>query len=68
MHRRAVDAVHGLWSGPRVFDGDPIAPKEVVLRIRARYRRFGLYDTWAYYTTITSTKQPPAPRADLMRA
>ena len=24
-------------------------------------RRFGLYDTWAYYTTITSTKQPPAP-------
>ena len=26
-------------------DGDPIAPKEVVLRIRARYRRFGLYET-----------------------
>jgi hypothetical protein len=22
----AVDAVHGLWSGPRIFDGDPIAP------------------------------------------
>jgi len=26
-------------------DGDAIAPKEVVLRIRARYRAFGLYET-----------------------
>ncbi len=26
-------------------DGDLIAPKEIVLRIRARYRRFGLYET-----------------------
>lgn len=26
-------------------DGDSIEPKEVVLRIRARYRRFGLYET-----------------------
>jgi nicotinate phosphoribosyltransferase len=26
-------------------DGDPIAPKEVVLRIRARYREVGLYET-----------------------
>jgi len=26
-------------------DGDAIAPKEVVLRIRARYRQFGLYET-----------------------
>src|SRR5213078_2287578 len=26
-------------------DGDTIAPKEVVLRIRARYREFGLYET-----------------------
>jgi nicotinate phosphoribosyltransferase len=26
-------------------DGDVIAPKEVVLRIRARYRAFGLYET-----------------------
>ena len=26
-------------------DGDRIGPKEVVLRIRARYRRFGLYET-----------------------
>ena len=26
-------------------DGDRIAPKEVVLRIRARYRAFGLYET-----------------------
>src|SRR4051794_6180066 len=26
-------------------DGDRIAPKEVVLRIRARYRQFGLYET-----------------------
>src|SRR3954464_15015338 len=26
-------------------DGDEIGPKEIVLRIRARYRRFGLYET-----------------------
>ena len=26
-------------------DGDRIAPKEIVLRIRARYRRFALYET-----------------------
>jgi nicotinate phosphoribosyltransferase len=26
-------------------DGDAFSPKEVVLRIRARYRRFGLYET-----------------------
>jgi nicotinate phosphoribosyltransferase len=26
-------------------DGDGIAPKEIVLRIRARYRAFGLYET-----------------------
>jgi nicotinate phosphoribosyltransferase len=26
-------------------DGDHVAPKEVVLRIRARYREFGLYET-----------------------
>src|SRR4051794_36257259 len=26
-------------------DGDPFEPKEVVLRIRARYRAFGLYET-----------------------
>lgn len=26
-------------------DGDPFSPKEVVLRIRARYRIFGLYET-----------------------
>lgn len=26
-------------------DGDFISPKEIVLRIRARYRRFGLYET-----------------------
>ena len=26
-------------------DGDTIEPKEIVLRIRARYRRFGLYET-----------------------
>lgn len=26
-------------------DGDVVGPKEVVLRIRARYRRFGLYET-----------------------
>ncbi len=26
-------------------DGDLVVPKEVVLRIRARYRRFGLYET-----------------------
>jgi nicotinate phosphoribosyltransferase len=26
-------------------DGDNVRPKEIVLRIRARYRRFGLYET-----------------------
>ena len=26
-------------------DGDRVSPKEIVLRIRARYRRFGLYET-----------------------
>jgi nicotinate phosphoribosyltransferase len=26
-------------------DGDAVEPKEIVLRIRARYRRFGLYET-----------------------
>ncbi len=26
-------------------DGDLVGPKEIVLRIRARYRRFGLYET-----------------------
>jgi len=26
-------------------DGDVVSPKEVVLRIRARYRAFGLYET-----------------------
>src|SRR5918998_4584146 len=26
-------------------DGDAISPREIVLRIRARYRRFGLYET-----------------------
>ena len=26
-------------------DGDLVAPKEIVLRIRARYRQFGLYET-----------------------
>ena len=26
-------------------DGDPISPKEVVLRIQSRYRAFGLYET-----------------------
>ena len=28
-----------------LHDGDLVAPKEVVLRIQARYRRFGLYET-----------------------
>src|SRR5436190_22885420 len=27
-------------------------------------RRFGLYDSWAYYTTITSKKQPATPATD----
>ncbi len=29
----------------RLDDGDAIEPKEIVLRIRARYRQFGLYET-----------------------
>ena len=43
---------HALAESPReeavveaLADGDEIAPREVVLRIRARYRRFGLYET-----------------------
>ena len=33
-------------------DGDVIEPKEVVLRIRARYRRFGLYETAVLGTDV----------------
>ncbi|MFI5261338.1 MAG: nicotinate phosphoribosyltransferase [Candidatus Limnocylindrales bacterium] len=53
-------------------DGDRIAPKEIVLRIRARYRRFGLYETailgmmaqstgWATAARDTVEAAAPAP-------
>jgi nicotinate phosphoribosyltransferase len=35
----------GSVSVEALADGDSISPKEVVLRIRARYRAFGLYET-----------------------
>jgi nicotinate phosphoribosyltransferase len=44
-------------------DGDPFAPKEVVLRIRARYRRFGLYETAMLGMLAQSTGWATAARA-----
>ena len=44
-------------------DGDRIAPKEVVLRIRARYRRFGLYETAMLGMLAQSTGWATAARA-----
>ncbi|HWH24266.1 MAG TPA: nicotinate phosphoribosyltransferase [Candidatus Limnocylindria bacterium] len=43
-------------------DGDVITPKEVVLRIRARYRRFGLYETALLGTIAQSTGWATAAR------
>ncbi|MGZ6327965.1 MAG: nicotinate phosphoribosyltransferase, partial [Candidatus Limnocylindrales bacterium] len=43
-------------------DGDRIEPKEVVLRIRARYRRFGLYETAILGMMAQSTGWAPAAR------
>jgi nicotinate phosphoribosyltransferase len=40
-----ADADPAETSVEALDDGDVIGPKEVVLRIRARYRRFGLYET-----------------------
>ena len=39
-----ADAPAGEAVVEALDDGDRIAPKEIVLRIRARYRRFGLYE------------------------
>ena len=44
-------------------DGDPIEPKEIVLRIRARYRRFGLYETAFLGMLAQSTGWATAARA-----
>jgi nicotinate phosphoribosyltransferase len=44
-------------------DGDTIAPREVVLRIRARYRRFGLYETAVLAMLSQSTGWATAARA-----
>jgi nicotinate phosphoribosyltransferase len=44
-------------------DGDEIAPKEIVLRIRARYRRFGLYETAFLGMLAQSTGWATAARA-----
>jgi nicotinate phosphoribosyltransferase len=44
-----AEALHGCAPAESTVeglsDGDAFSPKEVVLRIRARYRRFGLYET-----------------------
>ena len=39
------DAAPGEVAVEALDDGDAISPREVVLRIRARYRGFGLYET-----------------------
>src|SRR3990170_1981155 len=44
-------------------DGDEIAPKEVVLRIQARYRAFGLYETAILGMLAQSTGWATAARA-----
>ena len=44
-------------------DGDVIEPKEIVLRIRARYRRFGLYETAFLGMIAQSTGWATAARA-----
>ena len=48
-------------------DGDEIAPKEVVLRIQARYRAFGLYETAMLGMLAQSTGWATAAR-DIVRA
>jgi nicotinate phosphoribosyltransferase len=40
-----ADCAPGEVTVEGLADGDLVAPKEVVLRIRARYRSFGLYET-----------------------
>ena len=44
-------------------DGDQVAPKEIVLRIRARYRRFGLYETAVLGMLAQSTGWATAAKA-----
>jgi nicotinate phosphoribosyltransferase len=44
-------------------DGDLVRPKEIVLRIRARYRRFGLYETAMLGMLAQSTGWATAARA-----
>jgi nicotinate phosphoribosyltransferase len=44
-------------------DGDTFSPREVVLRIRARYRRFGLYETAILGMLSQSTGWATAARA-----
>jgi nicotinate phosphoribosyltransferase len=44
-------------------DGDVVGPKEIVLRIRARYRRFGLYETAFLGMLSQSTGWATAARA-----
>src|SRR4051794_41760717 len=47
-----------------LHDGDLIEPKEVVLRIRARYRRVGVYETAVLRMLAPSTRRgAPAPAA-----
>lgn len=62
-----AEALEGAAGGEAVVealdDGDVIAPKEVVLRIRARYRRFGLYETAILGMMAQSTGWATAARA-----
>jgi nicotinate phosphoribosyltransferase len=46
-----------------LHDGDAIEPKQIVLRIRARYRRFGLYETAFLGMLAQSTGWATAARA-----
>jgi nicotinate phosphoribosyltransferase len=49
-------------------DGDLVEPKEIVLRIRARYRRFGLYETAMLGMLAQSTGWATAARACVQAA
>ena len=63
-----ADAPPGEGVVEALDDGDLIAPKEIVLRIRARYRRFGLYETAILGMMAQSTGWATAARATVEAA
>ena len=63
-----ADAPTGEAVVEALDDGDRIAPKEIVLRIRARYRRFGLYETAILGMMAQSTGWATAARATVEAA